>query len=84
MIKEPSGAEDDAGRALWEAWRHSGRQIATGWYFMDKFDRLRWIETAKTVNAAEREACAKVSEAHSGVSGWPVIIANAIRARGQA
>lgn len=36
-----------AGAALWATWNASGRRIAEPFDLMDKFERIRWIETAK-------------------------------------
>lgn len=88
-MKEPTKAEYEAGRVLHQAWYNVGRAIAPPFDLMDKFDRLRWIETAKIANGAERDACAKVCkdlyDGDIGVVGkhWLAEAFSAIRARGQ-
>lgn len=43
-----SGSKEyEAGRKLWEAYCSSGRMLAPPFDLMDRFDRLRWIETAR-------------------------------------
>jgi len=76
-------AEYEAGRVLHAAWYSVGRAIAPPFALIDKFDRMRWIETAKISNAYEREACAKVCEttAPSQINGYEC--AAAIRARSE-
>jgi hypothetical protein len=71
-------AEYEAGRILHDAWHNVGRAIAPPFDLIDQFDRLRWIETAKISNAAEREAIIDLVAMYGG----PVDLEAAIRARG--
>lgn len=43
-----SGSKEyEAGRKLWEAYCSSGRMLAPSFDLKDRFERLRWIETAR-------------------------------------
>lgn len=55
-MKEPTQADYEAGRILHEAWYNVGRATAPPFDLMDRFDRLRWIETAKVSHAAHAKA----------------------------
>lgn len=52
-MKEPTQADYEAGRILHQTWYNVARAIAPPFGLIDKFDRLRWIETAKVSNAAQ-------------------------------